>query len=436
MNKNEEMNPPQNIENINHDQDPQQNHIKVNITKVAIEEPSDSIKLESNMGDVEAKENKENQNPNEAHQENKEAQEIPEQNNINQIINPNTENNNQENNEQPIINEENKDINAPIEEKKEEEPNIENNNLEENADVNKIPDPLENNNESQAINLNEIINEENKEEIKEEQKEEEKKEEEKKEEEIKEPEKKKFVRKERYLIHAVQNYIIRNNFQKLIKVSLQMDCDFNENNKNEKFLKLIRERCGLEKFLSLIVKSQRGLQRYFIKKRKPQKENNRKNYLNQLSNINSMSSNGITMNNDNTTTYMASNYNNIGNTIANNSLNMMNGYDINSTFNSYTKEERSMSRETSSKYKPRITYDDLNKEITDILNNSNNLASTPIRSPMSYAPPAKDDMDDIILTSPKTTSINSSLKNNLMPKNGVKNSKNSTPKKIEICPKR
>jgi len=66
-----------------------------------------------------------------------------------------------------------------------------------------------------------------------------------------------------------------------------MDIEFDETNKNEKFLKLIRDRVGLEKFLSLIVKSQRGLQKYFIKKRKAKKDNNKKN-LNYYNNLNSM----------------------------------------------------------------------------------------------------------------------------------------------------
>jgi len=152
------------------------------------------------------------------------------------------------------------------------------------------------------------------------------------------------------------------------------------------------------------------------------------------------SNNGL-MNNDMTSTNMSSNFNNynnysnygMGNSFMNNP---MNGYDnINSIYNSYAKEERSISRE-SSKYKPRITYDDLNKEITDILNNSNNLQVKGIRNPIPYSPkmPMANDMDDIITTS-STNGMNSSLKNNLMPKNG-KNQKNTTPsKKSKYVPK-
>jgi len=121
------------------------------------------------------------------------------------------------------------------------------------------------------------------------------------------------------------------------------------------------------------------------------------------------------------------------------STSMSNGYEnINNTFNSFAREEKSLSKESSSKYKPRITYDDINREITDILNNSNNLQGKNMRNPIPYAPKMQDEMNDIITTpnSNGITTINSSLKNNLMPKNGIKNTKNTTPsKKSKYVPK-
>ena len=85
----------------------------------------------------------------------------------------------------------------------------------------------------------------------------------------KENKRKRTIKKERYLMNVVQNFIIKNNFKKLVELSLQINyIDFDENDKNEKFLKTIRERLGIEKYLCLIIKSQRDLQKtYFENKR-------------------------------------------------------------------------------------------------------------------------------------------------------------------------
>ena len=82
----------------------------------------------------------------------------------------------------------------------------------------------------------------------------------------------KKIKKERYLMNVVQNYIIKNDFRKLIELSLQFNySDFNENDKNEKFLKVIKDRLGLEKYLCLLIKSMRDLQKTYFENKKIKK---------------------------------------------------------------------------------------------------------------------------------------------------------------------
>jgi len=78
------------------------------------------------------------------------------------------------------------------------------------------------------------------------------------------------LKKEIYFMNIIQNYIVKNSFIQLVNKCIKFnDFDFKDDDKNEKMLKLIRERYGLENFLCLIVKSQRNLQKlYFDNKNK------------------------------------------------------------------------------------------------------------------------------------------------------------------------
>jgi hypothetical protein len=215
--------------------------------------------------------------------------------------------------------------------------------------------------------------------------------------------KKKNIKKEIYIIHAIQNYIIRNSFQKMVKAVLQIDdIDFDENIKNEKFLRLVREKLGPEKLLLLMIKSERGLQKFFIKTRKPRRDPHKSamTYINRLNNMNNNSM-------DMTSSYYTNTYNTYSsNANTNYSSNMTNGISsMNNTYNFF--KDNSMS------YKPREQrpqQEDLSKEIKDLMNNKNAQKQN---------------------STTKTDDINNTSNTNGTTPNGEggKNSKNTTPSK-------
>lgn len=88
-----------------------------------------------------------------------------------------------------------------------------------------------------------------------------------------EKKKRKAFPKERYFMNVIQSYIVRNDFSKIISLSLQYDgSDFDEKDKNEKFLKLLRDRFGLEKYLCMVIKAQQELQRLYLEKKMHKKK--------------------------------------------------------------------------------------------------------------------------------------------------------------------
>ena len=217
--------------------------------------------------------------------------------------------------------------------------------------------------------------------------------------------KKKNIKKEIYIIHAIQNYIIRNSFQKMVKAVLQIDdIDFDENIKNEKFLRLVREKLGPEKLLLLMIKSERGLQKFFIKTRKPRRDPNKSamTYINRLNNMNNNSM-------DMTSSYYTNTYTSNANT--NYSSNMTNGVSsMSNTYNFFANNNNN-----SMSYKPREPrpqQEDLSKEIKDLLNVKNS-------QKQNGTTKTGEDGNDI------NTGTNT---------NGdtAKNSKNTTPKKTKL----
>ena len=362
--KKDDMNQSQNLTNSENKTQSEQNSISKNETKLSTEAPKESAKNETKIDTKEVKENKENLNPNES-KENKDKTET----------NNNT-NNSQENKEQAMNVESDKknDINTNIEtpsvEKKEE---VKTEIKENNINANLLASINQNNHEY-----------------------------------IVDPriQKKKNIKKEIFIIHAIQNYIIRNSYQKMVKAVLLIDdVEFDENIKNEKFLKLVREKLGPEKLIMLMIKSQRGLQKFFIKTRKPRRDPH-KSAMTYINRLNNMNNNSMDMN----SSYYTNTYNTYNtyssNANTNYSSNMTNGISsMNNTYNFF--KDNSMS------YKPREQrpqQEDLSKEIKDLMNNKNAQKQN---------------------STTKTDDINNTSNTNGTTPNGEggKNSKNTTPSK-------
>ena len=150
-------------------------------------------------------------------------------------------------------------------------------------------------------------------------------------------------KKQKYFKNIIKNYIVKNSFINLIKICLQMnDSDFKENDNNEKIMKLIREKYGLESFLCLIIKAQRELQNLYF-------ENKNKNRLrsSKVSPIRSVVSKPPSI----------ANYDvrDINKELEMMNVTITNNNNINTTTT------------TKSKEKPKINFEELNKEINDIL---------------------------------------------------------------------
>jgi hypothetical protein len=337
LNKKDDINQTQNLTDQVKTEQSDKNNILQNETKLSTETQKEQLKVDSK----ESKENKENLNPNES-KENKE-----------QNINKETKDVNNENKEQAAILEnkdntkdsnKNSNTNITTEEKKDDNKTEKS---EEKKEESKVVNNDENNNKVQTDsnnNQNQAETQNNQNEVNVENK----------------NLKKRNIKKDICVIHSIQNYIIRNNFQKLVKVALQIDdADFDENNKNEKFLKLVREKIGIEKFLALMIKSQRGLQKFFIRTRKPRREPH-KSSMNYLSRLNNMNGINNSMNMD-ITSNMSNTYTYVSNANTNYTSNMTNS--MNNTFNFFAKEDNSI------KYKPKT--EDLTNDIAmaSMLNN-------------------------------------------------------------------
>ena len=151
-------------------------------------------------------------------------------------------------------------------------------------------------------------------------------------------------KKQKYFKNIIKNYIVKNSFINLIKICLQMnDIDFKENDNNEKILKLIREKYGLESFLCLIIKAQRELQAlYFENKNKNRLRNSKVSPIKSVVSVNKSPS--------------LANYDvrDINKELEMMNLTITNNNNINTTT-------------TKSKEKPKINFEELNKEINDIL---------------------------------------------------------------------
>ena len=355
------MNQSQNFVNTDNKINPLQNQISQNENVT----PNGETKIENN---IEQKEKKENLNTNDS-KENKEQNIIQEKMNLIKEQEMNSEN--KETNLDTDAN-----IDVPNEEKKEELKEEEKEETkEEKKGLNAIKAQIENSNqnkEEKQNNINKV---------------------------------KSNIKKEISIIHSIQNYIIRNSFQKLVKVALQIDeADFDENIKNEKFLKFVRDKLGLDKFLALMIKSQRGLQKFFIKTRKPKRDPHKSNlmYMNRLNNINNSMSMDVNSNMSNTYTYSSM-------TNTNYSSNMTNGLSsMNNTYNLFSKDN-SFAKENGIKYKPmEQKSEDLTNEISNLMN-ANNSKKTP-----------------------EGNSDNTANINGVNPANeNSKNSKNATPKKTK-----
>ena len=152
-------------------------------------------------------------------------------------------------------------------------------------------------------------------------------------------------KKQKYFKNIIKNYIVKNSFINLIKICLQMnDTDFKENDNNEKILKLIREKYGLESFLCLIIKAQRELQAlYFENKNKNRLRNSK---VSPIRSVVSVSKSPSLANYD---------VRDINKELEMMNVTITNNNNINTTTT------------TKSKEKPKINFEELNKEINDIL---------------------------------------------------------------------
>ena len=152
-------------------------------------------------------------------------------------------------------------------------------------------------------------------------------------------------KKQKSFKNIIKNYIVKNSFINLIKICLQMnDTDFKENDNNEKILKLIREKYGLESFLCLIIKAQRELQAlYFENKNKNRLRNSK---VSPIRSVVSVSKSPSLANYD---------VRDINKELEMMNVTITNNNNINTTTT------------TKSKEKPKINFEELNKEINDIL---------------------------------------------------------------------
>ena len=199
---------------------------------------------------------------------------------------------------------------------------------------------------------------------------------------------KKPLKKDKYIKNVVQNYIVKYNFKKLIQLSLQInDVDFNENDKNEKFLKLMREKFGIENYLCILIDS---LQKTYFDIKKPKKKpykpyNNVNSLNNSTISINNNANMNVNINpniNGNIDPNITANINASIDEIISSSVKASKGEhktyykskkNNNNNINIMNPEKDMKElKDSIGRSKMKITYEDLNKEITDILNGTAN----------------------------------------------------------------
>ena len=139
--------------------------------------------------------------------------------------------------------------------------------------------------------------------------------------------------------NVIQNYIVKYDFKKLVELSLQVkNSDFHENDRNEKFLKLIRDKFGLEKFMCMLIDGQRDLQKAYFSKKRLKKMPPPPKSTYETNNANTITSNKVNTptkitnnnNNTNTNTNTYTNTSNNSNIIVNNDISSINKAIINS----------------------------------------------------------------------------------------------------------